>query len=187
MRWIDLLMAFLARWRKWDDSPLPEDEPHNPPPAPTIPDPLEGPKQPQDETSAPEPLPVPTSSPEAPRASVETLCRYIELREGANPANNNPGNCKFYKGGYAPIYGVVRESPGGFAMFATKELGWLYLNNLVKQKIKKHPNWTLYQFFADEHEGYAPASDNNDPLDYSRQAAKRMGITSSTPVGTLLG
>ncbi len=123
------------------------------------------------------------------------LCDAITIMEGANPANNNPGNCKFYEGGYAAMYGVVRRSKGGFAMFATPELGIRYLRNMIKGIIKKYPNLTLLTFFAGERDakgkivgypGYAPKEDKNDPVHYSKFVAKRLAVDNGFPMKNLV-
>lgn len=97
--------------------------------------------------------------------------------------NNNPGNCRFSSVGYMPIYGLVREdrttaSPGkrGFAIFKDYNTGFLYLTNLIKEKARRHPTWTLLQFIGDEREGWAPASDNNAPKIYAGYLANFMGV-----------
>ena len=175
--------AYLMRVYKMgpylDEDPTIPPEPHNPPLDPAIPDPLEGPKQPQDTTSAPEPLPVPTS---APRATLENFCLAIKAMEGANPANNNPGNCRYFYGGYHPMYEPVGISKGGFAVFPTYALGWTYLKNTVKTKIKNHPNWTLVQFF----ENYAPKSDGNDPVGYASFVAKKLSVDNAFKVKNIV-
>ncbi len=113
-------------------------------------------------------------SPIPPTATLEVMCKAIKDMEGANPANNNPGNCRYFYGGYHPMYEPVGRSKGGFAIFPTYELGWLYLKNTVKGKIKNHPTWTLLDFFNN----YAPESDGNNPTHYAAFVAKRLGVDS---------
>jgi hypothetical protein len=111
---------------------------------------------------------------------LDTFCAAIAFREGANPTNNNEGNCKFYYGGYLPIYGIVKRSVGGFAMFPTKAQGDLYLQNLIKGIIHNHPNLTFLTFFAGNGKGwggYAPAADKNDPVSYAEQVAGKCGVS----------
>lgn len=87
--------------------------------------------------------------------------------EGANPLNNNPGNCRCSPVGYAPMYGKVKCSSHGFAIFPTKELGRTYLENLVHHRVNLHPNWSFYDFFSN----YAPSNDGNNPKHYAEWMA----------------
>ena len=107
--------------------------------------------------------------------------------------NNNPGNTRFSRAGYLPKYGTVKEDrsgvdehQAGFAIFPTYALGYLYMQNLILQKIKKHPEWSFYQFFGDEKEGWAPASDGNNSKLYAEIVANRCGVPATTKLGTLL-
>ena len=88
---------------------------------------------------------------------------------------NNPGNCRYNPTGYMPMYGKVGKSKNGFAIFATYELGWKYLLNMLKGQIRKHPNETILQFMS----RYAPVSDNNNPVAYSKYIAKRLSVDNS--------
>lgn len=132
--------------------------------------------------------PMPTPTPKPTGSLLETFCSTIKLREGANPANNNPGNAKYYYGGYLPIYGKVTRSGGGFAVFPTYSQGWLYLENLVKEIIHNHPALTFYQFFAGvgAFPGFSPADDDNDPQSYSLQVAKACGYPNTALVNVIL-
>lgn len=87
--------------------------------------------------------------------------------------NNNPGNCKFSSAGYRPIYGNVRKDPSGFAIFPSYELGFLYMKNLITQKIQANPTWTIYDMIA---KWYAPSTDNNNPTIYASFIAERLGV-----------
>lgn len=140
-------------------------------------------------TSKPMPqIPAQILPPQHPLSLLDTFCEAIKFREGANPAINNPGNCKYYYGGYLPLYGDVKRSQGGFAIFSTYELGWLYLENLVKEIIKTHPTLTFYTFFAGDGEwkGYSPANDGNDPVSYSNQVAGKVGLPVNSLVAQIL-
>lgn len=108
----------------------------------------------------------------APNGSVSFRCR-------------NPGNVRFYPGGYLPKYGTVTESLlgkdvakgiRGFAIFPSYELGFLYLKNLIRTKAIKNPTQNLYQFFSI----YAPASDNNNPRLYAEAVAKALNVNPAT-------
>ncbi len=133
-------------------------------------------------TPPPAPVVVTTPFPEptAPKSRLTDFCLLIRDYEGKpgdlNYQNNNPGNCVYSSVGYNPKYGNVKKR-GRFAVFPTYELGWLYLNNLVKQKATQHPNWTIYDYFALFH---APKSDGNDPVKYSRYVASGLGVPNTT-------
>lgn len=123
------------------------------------------------------------TAPEVPStATLTNMCLAIKTMEGANPANNNPGNCRYYDGGYMAIYGHVTQTAKGFAVFPSYAQGWLYLQNLVKSMIHTHPNRTLLEFF----QVYAPSSDGNDPIHYSQFVAERMGVNNSFVIGHIL-
>jgi hypothetical protein len=111
-----------------------------------------------------------------PQPTLTELCGAMRDFEGkpgdANYINNNPLNCKFYEGGYLLKYGNVRRSPAGFAIFPTYGIGWDYGFNMLKNKIKNHPQWTLYDLI----ENHAPASDENPVLNYTTTVAKRLGV-----------
>lgn len=109
------------------------------------------------------------------------MCRAIRKHEGwyagsRSWRNNNPGNCKYSSVGYLPKYGTVGKDKDGFAIFSSYELGWLYLNNLILEKARKHPNWSLVTFFSE----YAPASDGNYPASYASIVAQDMGVSPFT-------
>jgi hypothetical protein len=107
---------------------------------------------------------------------------FIRGYEGANPANNNPYDFKYYPGGYLPKYGVVRESTGGFAMFETLVLGELYGETCITEMIENHPEWTFLDFFN----RFSPANDNNDPVTYSTKAAANFGVENSANLKSTL-
>lgn len=117
---------------------------------------------------------------------LDKFCLAIRDYEGApgdaNYRNNNPGNCRYYEGGYLPVYEPVLRSPAGFAVFKNMATGTLYLENLVKEKIHNHPRWTLSDFF----ENYAPSSDNNNPLLYASFVARRLGVSVSYQCSQIL-
>lgn len=140
-------------------------------------------------TPKPAPMPTPPPTPPAPnplppapeprKFLLEDLMLAMRDFEGSpgnlNYKNNNPLNCRCSRVGYAKIYGAVK-CVNNFAVFLTYQIGWLYAKNLIKQKIAKHPKWTIYQFISDPHEGWAPASDNNQPHNYAVFIGKRLGV-----------
>lgn len=126
----------------------------------------------------------------APQSLLEAFCTEIKSHEGANPLNNNPGNCKFYHGGYLAIYGNVTCNPHGFAVFPTYTQGWLYLENLVTNIVKTHTGLTFLTFFAGNGSswaGYAPASDGNNPPHYAQLVATACGQQVDNLVDVILG
>lgn len=135
----------------------------------------------------------PKQSPIPPNNLLNVLALAHQKHEGGKPQDlnmrlHNPGACRFSSVGYLPKYGTVKEyktgneKPGqrGFAQFATYELGFLYLKNLIREKAKKHPDWNLIQYIGDEREGWAPASDNNNVTAYANALAKALNIDAKT-------
>jgi hypothetical protein len=132
-----------------------------------------------------------TTTVEAPNSPVEptttpkpTLADFLKFQwqfEGANPANNNPGNYRFFYGGYLPIYGDVKKSVGGFAVFKTLALGELYATNSTKNVVKNHPELTILTYLGGDGDwrGYAPASDGNNPVEYATFISSRLGVDNS--------
>jgi hypothetical protein len=115
---------------------------------------------------------------------LEIFCTAIRDFEGKpgdmNYRNNNPGNFRCSPVGYLAKYGNVK-CVNGFARFPSYELGWLYLKESVKQRAKKHPNWTIRDFFHN----YAPPSDNNPTEAYARNVAKKCGVLVDTTLAKL--
>lgn len=103
------------------------------------------------------------------------FCGFIKTYEGANPANNNPYDFKYYFGGYLPKYGTVKESFGGFAIFETLALGELYGQTCITEMINNHPEWDFLDFFN----VYAPSDDKNNPILYAKTIAAEMGVEST--------
>lgn len=101
----------------------------------------------------------------------EKFCNAIIQYEGANPANNNPFDFKYYFGGYLPKYGVVKESAKGFAVFESVPIGYEYGETCITEMIQNHPEWDFLDFFA----RYAPSNDDNNPVLYAKTIAAEMG------------
>lgn len=152
-------------------------------PVEPVQDPRETPVKRESEEFPPDPIPEPLP-PKKPDM-LETFCLAIRDFEGkpgdANYRNNNPGNFKCSPVGYAAKYGKVRCSPGGFAIFPTYELGWLYLLNSVRNRAKKHPEWTIRDFFYN----YAPPADHNPTEKYAQFVARRCGVAVDTRLADL--
>ena len=142
------------------------------------------------------PIPTPVNEPfTTPKvALLNGMCLAIREMEGwftpspKNPKgsrswrNLNPGNTKYSTKGYLAKYEPVKKDKDGFAIFKDYETGWLYLKNLVLQKAKDHPDWDLLDFCS----YWAPAADNNNPVQYSEFVAKRMGVTTVWRLKNLL-
>lgn len=107
---------------------------------------------------------------------------FIRNYEGANPANNNPYDDKYFFGGYLPKYGTVKESSGGFAIFETLALGEMYGETIITQMILKHPGWDFYDFFS----VYAPSKDNNNPMKYAKAGAAWMKVEPTANLKSIL-
>lgn len=133
-------------------------------------------------------LATPTPQPQADtKLNLQKFCLAIKAHEGWFPGsrsqrNNNPGNCRYSSVGYAAIYGEVKRDAQNFAIFKDYATGYLYLQNLVKDKVKKHPTWNFYDFFN----VYAPDSDGNDSKAYAKVVAAKLSVPPTTILSTLL-
>ncbi len=123
------------------------------------------------------------------KATLNNFCLAIRDHEGSpgdlNYKNNNPGNFRCSSVGYAPKYGnvlCVDTKSGKFAKFPTYELGWLYLQNIVKERIQKYPEWTFIDFFSN----YAPSVDDNNPVLYAKFVAFRCGVGTDFRIKNIL-
>ncbi len=141
-------------------------------------------------TPTPTPTPIvpeikPQPQPE-PNSRLSEFCNAIRDYEGSpgdrNYRNNNPGNCRYSPVGYLPIYGTVLKDKDGFAIFKNYATGFLYLKNMIKGKVAKNPNQTLFQFMTI----YAPSGDGNNPVTYSNFIARRIGASVDTPMKLLI-
>jgi hypothetical protein len=130
--------------------------------------------------------PVETSS--TPTSVFPTLVRFcnaIAAYEGgpgdANHRNCNPGNARYNPSGYMPMYGEVKKSAAGFAIFKDWNTGMLYLQNMIKGMVHAHPDRTILQFM----EVYAPSSEN-DPTKYAQFIARQLAVDISFPMKNLV-
>lgn len=96
--------------------------------------------------------------------------------------NNNPGNARYFSGGYHSMYGKVGKDKDGFAIFKDYDTGFLYLQNMIKQKARNHPLWNIYDFFV----AYAPKEDNNDPRRYATFVASKLAVTIEYPMSKII-
>jgi hypothetical protein len=140
-----------------------------------------------------EPVLSQNTAPQTPiKVTLTQICTAMRDFEGSphnpktgqpdpNYRNNNPLNCKFYYGGYLPIYEPVKISRAGFAIFKDYATGWLYGFNEIKNKITHHPTWTLLDMISD----HAPSSEN-DPAHYTEIVAKEVGVDIHYPVKNIM-
>lgn len=140
-------------------------------------------------TSSPATVPptVPESEESKPKPDIlTTFCTAIRDFEGKpgdlNYRNNNPGNFRCSPVGYLAKYGDVK-CKGGFACFPTYELGWLYLENSVRDRARRHPAWTIRDFFYN----YAPPADDNPTEKYAATVAARCGVPVDCTLAELFG
>ena len=131
------------------------------------------------------------------------LSLLIAQYEGNEPGmrafrNNNPGNFRYSAVGYAPVYGAVERDKDGFAIFPTKDKGWLYLRNFLltlakgqsvtynfaakKLKLKNCSELTLTQMMRT----YAPSEDHNDPDAYAKYLIKGLNVDEAFQLKDLL-
>lgn len=100
-------------------------------------------------------------------------------KPGSRAARNmNPGNLRSW--GRTPL-------AGGYASFARPSDGWAALHSQIRKNIKRGLN--TFEFFAGKpgvYAGYAPSGDSNDPANYARFVAKRLGIDPSVPLRDLI-
>lgn len=137
--------------------------------------------------------PAPPPSPAPVNNLLNTFCLAIQKHEGwiLNPPsrsvrNNSPGNVRYSSVGYLDKYLPVKRDKDNFAIFKDYATGFLYLKNLVLSKCQKHPDWDLYTFFGEEHEGWAPDSDGNDSRQYAEVVAKALNVSPSWKIKGLL-
>jgi hypothetical protein len=114
---------------------------------------------------------------------VDLIAKAIATMEGFFKAgslaarNNNPGNLRSW--GANPIV-------NGYAQFKSAEEGWAALKAQVQKNINR--GLTLTEFFAGKpgvYAGYAPSADKNDPANYARFVAGRVGVDVSTPLQSI--
>ncbi|WP_342616846.1 PAAR domain-containing protein [Rhodoferax sp. GW822-FHT02A01] len=96
---------------------------------------------------------------------------HKEVRKGGSMAwrNNNPGNMRAGIDGYPAI-----GSSGGFAVFKSEKFGFEAL--LANLKTERYQALSV----AKAIDAWAPASDSNDPVTYSKRITEWTGIDSKT-------
>lgn len=102
---------------------------------------------------------------------------------------NNPGNID-YPGFVAPgatSGRAVGHNPASyrFALYASMDDGFADIVDLIRLRRSQHPAWTILDFFDDPLQGYAPASDHNDPQAYADFVAAVCGGPATTTLSEL--
>ena len=116
------------------------------------------------------------------------LAQLIAQYEGCGPKdratrNKNPGNCRFYSGGYLKKYGNVTCDKDGFAVFPSMSQGWLYLENMLLNWAKTtRADWTILQLMK----SYAPTADGNNPVAYAAYLRRYLAVGQDTKLKDLL-
>ena len=112
--------------------------------------------------------------------AVSGIARAIATMEGFYKSgslaqrNHNPGNLRSW--GSLP----VRD---GYVVFPNEEAGWSALSRQVRKNIDR--GLTLEEFFAGKpgvYGGYAPAADQNRPLEYARFVSQATGVPLGSPI-----
>lgn len=143
-----------------------------------------------------------------PMSRIEDWAEAIKIHEGWFPPqpgypngsrsyrNANPGNIKY--GPYAKAFlGAYGQDEKGFARFPSYSVGFEALCQYLRDAAEwhlipyktyaknhglTHETFTLRHFF----EVYAPSGDDNDPGNYARAVATRLGVSEDTPIKRLL-
>jgi uncharacterized protein (TIGR02594 family) len=116
------------------------------------------------------------------------------LRTGGTAAwrFNNPGNLRPGRKG-TPLYGAIgvgkTKSNGSFLIFSSYEEGRKQKKALLRRKYNDRTIYTMLAGIDDGHgnliEGYAPASDSNDPTTYAEALSKHTGLPTDTVLSTM--
>lgn len=104
---------------------------------------------------------------------------YVKV--GGNRAwrNNNPGNLKFQKGGFAERHGATGRDKDGFAIFPTEESGMAAQNALWRTKT--YQGLTIDQAV----ERWASTSPAKEKQEYKAKLSKAAGVTQDTRISDL--
>lgn len=132
---------------------------------------------------------------------VETVtCDYAAgdgshlLRTGGTAAwrFNNPGNLRPSRKGTL-LYGAIgigkTKSNGSFLIFSSYEEGRKQKKALLRRKYNDRTIYTMLAGIDDGHgnmiEGYAPASDSNNPATYAEALSEHTGLPTDTVLSTM--
>lgn len=116
------------------------------------------------------------------------------LRTGGSAAwrFNNPGNLRPGRKG-AALYGAIgvakTKSNNSFLIFSSYEEGRKQKKLLLRRKYNGRTIYTMLAGVEDGHgnmiEGYAPASDNNNPTVYAQAISKHTGLATNSKISDL--
>jgi uncharacterized protein (TIGR02594 family) len=116
------------------------------------------------------------------------------LRTGGTAAwrFNNPGNLRPSRKG-ALLYGAIgigkTKSNGSFLIFSSYEEGRKQKKALLRRKYNGRTIYTMLAGIDDGHgnmiEGYAPASDSNNPTTYAAALSQHTGLSTDTVLSTM--
>lgn len=128
--------------------------------------------------------PTPVNTTTSP-TKLDLWCKAAIEMEGANPANNNPGNIRYVMGTWMQKMAIGENN--GFCVFKDYETGYAVLkqfftNAATGKSSIYHPTDTLYVFYSK----YAPASDNNNPNHYAEFVAGIIGVSPTVEISTLV-
>ena len=120
-----------------------------------------------------QPTPIPSPIPTPKPSLLIPWAKAIETFENANKNWNNPG--------------AIKGLTGKFLKFSTYQKGFDYLVEYLRRAATgRHsayrPDMTLLQFYKI----YAPATDKNNPDQYSKFVADRLGVTIATKIKDLV-
>lgn len=115
--------------------------------------------------------------------------KAIQEHEGWYPGsrsqrNNNPGNLRFT--GYVQRLGATGKDGSNFAIFPSADRGFAALCQFLRDAaegrlIPYKGDPTLRQFYR----VYAPSNDNNNPDQYAKVVASKIGVGVDTPIRQL--
>jgi uncharacterized protein (TIGR02594 family) len=105
---------------------------------------------------------------------------------------NNPGNIRPASSGKL-IMGAIgigkTKGNGSFLIFASYEAGRAQKKSLLRRKYNDRTIYTMLAGIPDKNGklvmGYAPASDNNDPMAYAEAISKHTGLSTDTTLSSL--
>jgi len=103
------------------------------------------------------------------------------VKVGGNRAwrNNNPGNLKFQKGGFAEKHGATGQDKDGFAIFPTEEAGMAAQNDLWRTP--RYQGLTIDQAV----ERWASDSPAKEKQEYKAKLSRAAGVTQDTRISDL--
>lgn len=141
------------------------------------------------ETVIPIDLELPPPAKESLKDLVIEMAEAIRGYEGWYPGsrsyrNFNPGNLK--NTSYTRELGATGSDEKGFCIFPSYETGFnalcQFIRDAGRNKLKAYHDCSLYSFF----QSYAPGRDGNIPSDYAEYVAKKINVSPTQKVASLL-